>query len=125
MKKTPREEAQPLPIATITTTRYSQRVNLLPRRPSRVLVYVLVLAAAASAIVAMIATHEASPLRPAWVLGSSTTHSYVATKSQWEIASNAQTVAWVTGALALALFLSALTTWAVAYGRTRTPHKPA
>ena len=103
---------------------YSRRVHLLSRR-LRLLIGALILVAVASAVVAVIATQEASPLRPAFALGGPAAHSYVATKNQWETANSAHAVAWVSGTLALALLLSALTTWVVARWRTKSPRNPA
>lgn len=103
---------------------YSQRVHLLSRR-LRLLIGAQILVAVASAVVAVIAAQEASPLRPAFALGGPAVHSYVATKNQWETANNAHAVAWASGTLALALFLSALTTWVVARWGARTPRNPA
>lgn len=95
------------------------------RRPERVLIGGFILLAVVSALVATIATHQASPLRPTFTLGGSAAHSYVATKNQWETANSAHVVAWVSGTLALALFLSALTTSLVARWRARASRKLA
>lgn len=86
---------------------YSDAVHPLLRRP-RLLIGALLFAAVAVAVVAAIATHNASPLQPVFGLGDSPVRSYVATKSQWEAANTAHTVAWVTATLSVTLLLATL-----------------
>lgn len=84
----------------------------------------MIVIATASAVAASVASQDASPLQPAFALSSSA-HSYVATKSQWEAATTARSVAWAAAALSGTLLLMALAAGVVVNRRRRAQRKLA
>jgi hypothetical protein len=109
---------------TLPVNGYSATVHSLLRRPLRPLIGALLLTAVAAAVIAAIAAHDATPLLPVFTIDDSATRSYVATKTQWDAAHTARTVAWLTAALSAALILSAFTIGVVMRRGARSRPKP-
>lgn len=79
---------------------------------------VLALLGVCAVVVSLAADHAAWPMAPAfpWHSGS---YSYVATKTQWELAQTARAVAWGTAVLAVLLVAASIVAAVAAVVRRR------